>query len=89
LRPVVIVADADSQADMIALPITGSDHHPHTLPLAAIDFAVGSMKKASFIRIRKPVTFNAIIVGRSFGQLTPKALARVRSEMCTALDCTK
>ena len=87
LRPILIITPPDAMGDVVVLPITGSGRHPNSEALADADLSVGSMKKASFIRVRKPLTLNVKALGRHYGQLTARSLSRIKGAMCAALDC--
>lgn len=86
-RPILIVTPPDAMGDVVVLPITGSGRHPNSEALAAADLSVGSMKKASYIRVRKPLTLNVTVLGQHYGQLTASSLSRIKGAMCVALGC--
>lgn len=87
LRPILVVTPPDAMGDVVVLPITGSGRHPQSEALSGADLATGSMKKSSFIRVRKPLTLNVTRAGKAYGQLTASSLKRIQNAMCSALGC--
>jgi mRNA-degrading endonuclease toxin of MazEF toxin-antitoxin module len=86
-RPVLIVLPPDAKQDFLALAITGSGHHDHTMPLVQQDMASGHLSKASFIRVDKLYTVNALAVTQTFGKVKAPLLDKARKQMCAALGC--
>ena len=86
-RPVLVVCAPDALGDCIGLPVTGTGHHPNTRPITDGQLAVGNMKKASFVRVRQPITFHSARAGKQYATLTDAALIAVRKDMCKALGC--
>jgi mRNA-degrading endonuclease toxin of MazEF toxin-antitoxin module len=87
LRPILVITPPDAMGDVVVLPITGSGHHPHSEALSNTDLSKGSMKKDSYIRVRKPLTINASKLGVHYGRLTTSSLSRIKNAMCAALGC--
>ena len=85
-RPVLLITAPDVLGDVVVLPITGSGHHPNTIALQSADMAKGTMKKSSYVRVRKPLTVNLSILGATFGDLSSTGLQRIKREMCVALE---
>lgn len=86
-RPVLVVCAPDALGDCVGLPVTGTGHHPNTRPIVDGQLAVGNMKKASFVRVRHPITFHRARAGKQYATLTDAAITAVRKDMCKALGC--
>lgn len=86
-RPVLIVQPPDANQDFVAVAITSSGHHPHSLALAPQDLASGRLSKSSFIRVDKLYSVNAQAVTQSFGKVKAPLLDKARKQMCAALGC--
>src|SRR5574337_1488345 len=66
-RPVLVIAEADTGGDFIAVPVTSQPGHANTVGLAQTDFADGTLPKPSWIKADKPYTLNTSLVLKRFG----------------------
>jgi PemK-like, MazF-like toxin of type II toxin-antitoxin system len=93
-------ADTESGKDRPALVIAGpSMHGDYTVsmiskqaqddgvPIGASDFASGSLKAASFVRVRRLYTLGGDNILTLRGRLKPAAVDRVLAKLCPTLGC--
>jgi hypothetical protein len=57
------------------------------VPIAAADFASGSLASASHVRVRKLFTLAGAQVLSKRGTLKPAALNRILAQLCPTLGC--
>ena len=78
LRPAVVLAEA-GRGDWILCQITSKSYgDPRAIPVAAADFARGSLRLASYARPGKLFTAHTSLVAGHVGELQPVKFAAVR-----------
>ena len=79
LRPAVVLAEA-GRGDWILCQITSKSYGDEkAIPLAATDFARGSLRLASYARPGKLFTAHSSLVANQVGELQPGKFSAVRA----------
>ncbi len=86
-RPVLIVAAPDARGDFLAVQITSQPQTAPALRLQDSDFLLGTLPKASWVRVDKLFTLNAALIVHRAGQLQPAAFATIQKSICHSLGC--
>lgn len=86
-RPVLVLRAQNSQGDFLAVQITSQPGYANALDLEQEDFTIGLLPKRSFVRPDKLITLNQTLVIQRMGQLTSKAMDRIRQGVCVHLGC--
>jgi mRNA interferase MazF len=88
-RPVLLPTDPDARGDFLAAQVTSQSGHHDAHALHPADLALGSLPKASYVRVSKLFTLNVSLVAHRAAGLTEGAFKRVREEICAALGCSR
>lgn len=86
-RPVLIVAAPDARGDFLAAQITSQPQTAPALSITANDYSLGTLPKASWVRVDKLFTLNVALIVHRAGQITPAAFARIQQGICYSLGC--
>lgn len=86
-RPVLVLTDPDEYEDFLGVAITSQPSHADAIALSDGDFQEGKLPKPSWLRSARVNTLNRDSIVGLFGQLKPKAMARLQDEVCRQLGC--
>lgn len=88
VRPAICLADA-GRGDWVLCQITSSPYgDPSAIPMNTIDFAVGGLLIASYVRPGKLFTAHSGLFVRSVAELTPPAFTKIVSAVVAILQPT-
>nr|VFJ45276.1 MAG: mRNA interferase MazF [Candidatus Kentron sp. DK] len=86
-RPVLVLQAVNLQGDFLAVQITSQPGYRGALVLEQEDFHIGRLPKRSFVRPDKLITLNTSLISQRMGQLTDRAMFRIREGICIRLGC--
>ena len=84
-RPALVLASLDGNDVVLCMITSQSIHDRYAIPLAAQDFASGSLPVASNIRPSRIFTADAGIIVRVVGRLREEKLSQVRKSLTQLL----
>jgi mRNA interferase MazF len=84
-RPVLVLTNADSYGDFIALPVTSRPQAEHGLPIEVADMVSGQLPAPSWIRTNRIVTLNRTLVLKTVGRISDPPVIAAVSRFCAYL----
>ena len=86
-RPVMVLTDPDEYEDFLGVAITSQPGHADAIALFDTYFERGKLPKPSWHLSARVYTLNRDNIVGLFGQLKPKAMARLQGEVCRQPGC--
>lgn len=86
IRPELVIAGPSVHGDY-TISMISKQAHDDGAPIGASDFASGSLKAASFVRVRRLYTLASDNVLMLRGRLKPAAMDRVKAILCPTFGC--
>lgn len=85
-RPALVVSGPSTHGDYTFIMIS-KEQHDDGVAINASDFAAGSLKATSFVRVSRLFTIDGEHVVTKRGRLKPAAMDRVMATLCPSLGC--
>ena len=86
-HPVLVLTPPDRHGDFVCLAVTSVPTEVDAVPITDADLDSGALPKPSWVRLDKVFTLAEAMAVRRFGQLSPRAMARVLEGLCRRLGC--